>query len=242
MTPSTNNDSITSREGSLSLNGSRRLTAPTSSSLRDANRGNSLSPSPCCPNNSNTPLTPMTQRKREPSIQCPLIQQQINGQARLTNRRKAMRMLIVVIFEFFLCWSPVYILQTWKSVDYQSALDWVTPATKTFLSLMSYSSACFHPITYCFMNKTFRDGFLRIFHCKKEVPRRDLRAERRNRESIQGRTKRTLSARVKKLSVLFEKDRADSITIRAESASALNQFEITEIGGCTTHCTKDSSD
>ena len=72
-------------------------------------------------------------------------------------------MLIVVIFEFFLCWCPVYILQTWQTVDYLSALSWVTPREKTIFSLTSFSSACFHPLTYCFMNKNFREGFKKVF-------------------------------------------------------------------------------
>ena len=83
-------------------------------------------------------------------------------QAHLSNRKKVVRMLIVVIFEFFLCWCPVYILQTWRTIDYQSALQWITPETRTFFSLMSFSSACFHPIIYCFMNNNFRTGFLRL--------------------------------------------------------------------------------
>ena len=35
----------------------------------------------------------------------------------------------------------------------------------SFIHLLSYVSSCCNPITYCFMNSTFRQGFLAAFRC-----------------------------------------------------------------------------
>lgn len=87
-------------------------------------------------------------------------------QAFVANRRKVIRMIIVVIVEFFVSWSPTYTLQTWYTVDPVSARYWVPSEARIILVLLGYSSAACHPITYCFMNRNFRDGFLRVFHLR----------------------------------------------------------------------------
>ena len=87
-------------------------------------------------------------------------------QSFVTNRRKVIRMIIVVIAEFFVCWCPIYTLQTWSTIDFDSARLWVPPEAQIVLVLLGFSSAACHPITYCFMNRNFRDGFLRVFHLR----------------------------------------------------------------------------
>ncbi|XP_025088765.1 cholecystokinin receptor type A-like isoform X2 [Pomacea canaliculata] len=86
------------------------------------------------------------------------------------NKMRVIRMLFVVVLEFFLCWTPVYVIQTWMVFDQESAYRFVTPLTKTLFHLLSYVSSCCNPITYCFMNKKFRESFLRVFTCRKPPP------------------------------------------------------------------------
>ena len=86
------------------------------------------------------------------------------------NKIRVIRMLFVVVLEFFLCWAPVYIIQTWMIFDFETAYEYVTPLTKTLFHLLSYVSSCCNPITYCFMNKKFREAFVRVFTCRKPPP------------------------------------------------------------------------
>ena len=86
------------------------------------------------------------------------------------NKIRVIRMLFVVVLEFFLCWTPLYIIQTWMVFDVHSAYEFLTPLTKTLFHLLSYMSSCCNPITYCFMNRKFREGFVRVFTCRKPPP------------------------------------------------------------------------
>ena len=38
----------------------------------------------------------------------------------------------------------------------------------SFLHLLAYCSSCCNPITYCFMNSSFRKAFLKLFGCLRE--------------------------------------------------------------------------
>ena len=104
-------------------------------------------------------------------------QQRVNHRVRHTNKRlirqnkiRVIRMLFVVVLEFFVCWTPVFVLQTWMIFHVESAYEHFTPLSKSLLHLLSYSSSCCNPITYCFMNRKFREGFVRVFKCKKPPP------------------------------------------------------------------------
>ncbi|KAI9555190.1 hypothetical protein GHT06_017705 [Daphnia sinensis] len=59
------------------------------------------------------------------------------------------RMLFVIVFEFFLCWAPLY----------------MGPTEIALTQLLAYLSSCCNPITYCFMNEKFRNAFLSAFGC-----------------------------------------------------------------------------
>ncbi|GFR73159.1 cholecystokinin receptor [Elysia marginata] len=92
------------------------------------------------------------------------------------NKLRVIRMLFVVVLEFFVCWTPVYVLLTWMLFHEESAYKVVTPMTKTLFHLLSYVSSCCNPITYCFMNKKFREAFLRVFQCR--APPQTIRERR----------------------------------------------------------------
>ncbi|CAG5120554.1 unnamed protein product, partial [Candidula unifasciata] len=83
----------------------------------------------------------------------------------LANKKRVVKMLFVVVLEYFICWTPLNVLNTWTVFDYLSARDHLTPLSKTIILLVAYMSSCVHPITYCFMNKRFRQSFLEAFKC-----------------------------------------------------------------------------
>lgn len=90
---------------------------------------------------------------------------QTNQRSSNLNRKRVIKMLFVIVFEYFICWSPLYILNTWKVVDYMTIHGRLSDAAWSLVLLLSYSSSCIHPLTYCFMNKKFRKSFLSVFTC-----------------------------------------------------------------------------
>ena len=83
----------------------------------------------------------------------------------IANRKRVIKMLFVVVLEYFICWTPLYVVSTWKIVDYHSIDGVVSQTAWSMMLLLAYSSSFIHPITYCFMNKNFRKGFLSVFRC-----------------------------------------------------------------------------
>ncbi|KAF3697880.1 Cholecystokinin receptor type A [Channa argus] len=84
--------------------------------------------------------------------------------ANLMAKKRVIRMLLVIVFLFFLCWTPVFVVNAWQAFDQRSAYR-LTGAPISFIHLLSYTSACVNPIIYCFMNKRFRQGMLSTFTC-----------------------------------------------------------------------------
>ena len=83
----------------------------------------------------------------------------------LKNKKRVVKMLCVVVLEYFVCWTPLFLLNSWTVMDYLSARDHFTPLLKSAILLLSYMSSCVHPITYCFMNRRFRQSFADAFRC-----------------------------------------------------------------------------
>ncbi|XP_053259044.1 cholecystokinin receptor type A [Podarcis raffonei] len=92
--------------------------------------------------------------------------------ANLMAKKLVIRMLIVIVILFFVCWTPVFSVNSWRAFDRMSAQLLLTGAPISFIHLLSYTSACVNPIIYCFMNKRFRMGFLATFTCcaKQKLP------------------------------------------------------------------------
>uniref|UniRef100_A0A670YCS5 Gastrin/cholecystokinin type B receptor n=1 Tax=Pseudonaja textilis TaxID=8673 RepID=A0A670YCS5_PSETE len=83
----------------------------------------------------------------------------------LMAKKLVIRMLIVIVILFFICWTPIFSVNTWRAFDSTSAQLLLSGAPISFIHLLSYTSACVNPIVYCFMNKRFRLGFLATFTC-----------------------------------------------------------------------------
>ncbi|KAI3366070.1 hypothetical protein L3Q82_009892, partial [Scortum barcoo] len=87
------------------------------------------------------------------------------SEAKLQAKRRVIRMLMVIVALFFICWMPLYSANTWKAFDLQSASRALSGAPISFIHLLSYTSACVNPVIYCFMNTRFRKALLSTFAC-----------------------------------------------------------------------------
>ncbi|XP_061648954.1 cholecystokinin receptor [Phyllopteryx taeniolatus] len=87
------------------------------------------------------------------------------SEAKLEAKKRVIRMLVVIVVLFFLCWMPLYCANTWRAFDNASANKALSGAPIAFIHLLSYTSACVNPIIYCFMNTRFRKALLATFAC-----------------------------------------------------------------------------
>lgn len=82
------------------------------------------------------------------------------AQAKLLAKKRVVRMLLVIVLLFFLCWLPVYSANTWRAFDGPGAHRALSGAPISFIHLLSYASACVNPLVYCFMHRRFRQACL----------------------------------------------------------------------------------
>ncbi|KAF4524519.1 hypothetical protein B566_EDAN002791 [Ephemera danica] len=90
-----------------------------------------------------------------------------NAGKSLVSKRRVIQMLFVVVLEFFLCWTPLYVINTIALFDGMAVYSGLGYTGISFFQLLAYSSSCCNPITYCFMNSSFRKSFLNVFGCRK---------------------------------------------------------------------------
>ena len=93
------------------------------------------------------------------------------GESSMRAKRRGVQMLSVVVVLFFVCWTPMYVVQTWSVFDYFDAVRHVSPTAMNYIHLLAFVSSCCNPITYCFMSAKFRQGFADAFRCGRR-PRR----------------------------------------------------------------------
>ncbi|XP_045146479.1 gastrin/cholecystokinin type B receptor [Echinops telfairi] len=89
--------------------------------------------------------------------------------AKLLAKKRVVRMLLVIVVLFFLCWLPVYSANTWRAFDALGAHRALSGAPISFIHLLSYASACVNPLVYCFMHRRFRQACLEA--CSRCWPR-----------------------------------------------------------------------
>ncbi|XP_037644821.1 cholecystokinin receptor [Sebastes umbrosus] len=87
------------------------------------------------------------------------------SEAKLEAKKRVIRMLVVIVVLFFLCWMPLYCANTWRAFDDHSATRALSGTPIAFIHLLCYTSACVNPIIYCFMNTRFRKALLTTFSC-----------------------------------------------------------------------------
>ncbi|XP_023220848.1 cholecystokinin receptor-like, partial [Centruroides sculpturatus] len=87
----------------------------------------------------------------------------------LSQKRRVFKMLFVVVLEFFICWTPLYVINTVSLYDPRSLYEGLGYYGISFFQLLAYTSSCCNPITYCFMNSKFRQSFMGLFGCKRRA-------------------------------------------------------------------------
>jgi len=78
---------------------------------------------------------------------------------------QVIRMLFVIVLEFFVCWAPLHVINTWYLFSPELVYSVVGSTGISLVQLLAYVSSCCNPITYCFMNRKFRQAFLGLFDC-----------------------------------------------------------------------------
>ncbi|CAJ0577766.1 unnamed protein product, partial [Mesorhabditis spiculigera] len=91
-----------------------------------------------------------------------------NQEKILTSKRRVTRMLMTIVLLFALCWTPNYIF--WLVVRFCDLFDAevFNNTLNSVLTALTYVSSCTNPITYCFMNKSFRHSLLSV--CRRKPP------------------------------------------------------------------------
>ncbi|KAG5332191.1 CCKAR protein, partial [Acromyrmex heyeri] len=100
---------------------------------------------------------------------CPLTRQHVirsnyMGKS-IEAKKKVIRMLFVIVLEFFVCWAPLHVINTWYLFSPELVYSVVGSTGISLVQLLAYVSSCCNPITYCFMNRKFRQAFLGLFNC-----------------------------------------------------------------------------
>ncbi|XP_054167804.1 uncharacterized protein LOC128965177 [Oppia nitens] len=80
--------------------------------------------------------------------------------SQVIGRKRIIHMLCVLVVEFFLCWTPVYVLNVWAIYKPKQIYSLLGPTSISYIHLLSYLSSCTNPITYCFMHKKFRKALM----------------------------------------------------------------------------------
>ncbi|OWF55977.1 gastrin/cholecystokinin type B receptor-like [Mizuhopecten yessoensis] len=83
-------------------------------------------------------------------------------------KKKAIKMLLVVVFLYVICWLP---LQCFSIIIQKSD---VRPTQsirqlRKFLQCLAVSSCCYNPVIYTLMNEKFRRNFLNVIMCRTKV-------------------------------------------------------------------------
>lgn len=85
----------------------------------------------------------------------------------LKTKRRVLKMLIVVVLEFFICWTPLYVVNTLSFFAPRALYEGLGYTGISLLQLLAQASCCCNPITYCFMSSSFRRAFVKAFGCTK---------------------------------------------------------------------------
>lgn len=116
----------------------------------------------------------------------------------VSRQRRIVSMLFVVVLEFFVCWTPIFIVDTLSlyrpDVVYgksRNVSQWIEIDIISACHLLCFCSSCTNPVTYCFMNRRFRRHFMVLFRCRNETTGGEKRLPRATIESECGKPRET---------------------------------------------------
>lgn len=90
-----------------------------------------------------------------------------NAERSLIKKKRIIKMLLAVVLEFFICWTPLYVINTVVLFNATVIYNNLGYTGISFFQLLAFTSSCCNPITYCFMNRSFRKSFVHLFRCCK---------------------------------------------------------------------------
>ncbi|KAJ8008608.1 hypothetical protein DPEC_G00106650 [Dallia pectoralis] len=88
-----------------------------------------------------------------------------NYHIQIQAKRKVVKMMVMVVVTFALCWLPYHLYFLVTGLNRQ--LSRVKAIQQVYLSVLwlAMSSTMYNPIIYCCLNNRFRAGFKRALHC-----------------------------------------------------------------------------
>lgn len=103
---------------------------------------------------------------------------------RVQSKRKVVKMMIVVVVIFALCWLPMHLyLILANHYTFVTEYKYIQQIYLVIF-LMAMSNSMYNPIIYCWMNSRFREGFIRVFCCCSCKPCKTTRSHLRFRRTL----------------------------------------------------------
>ncbi|KAK8383509.1 hypothetical protein O3P69_015755 [Scylla paramamosain] len=97
------------------------------------------------------------------------------AQRSLVAKRRVIRMLFVLVAEFFICWTPLFLVNLLSLYIPRQVYAALGSFGVSLVQLLAYLSSCCNPLTYCFMNAKFIQSFKLAFACTRRRPSASLR-------------------------------------------------------------------
>lgn len=83
-------------------------------------------------------------------------------------KKSVVKMLVIVMLAFIVCWSPIMILNSVEkmiqSVDFNTNVAYYL---RLYFQCLSMASCCINPVIYTFMNRKFRIKFVTYLCCRR---------------------------------------------------------------------------
>lgn len=83
-------------------------------------------------------------------------------------KKSVVKMLVIVMLAFIVCWSPIMILNSVEkmiqSVDFNTKVAYYL---RLYFQCLSMASCCINPVIYTFMNRKFRIKFVTYLCCRR---------------------------------------------------------------------------
>ncbi|KAK3100063.1 hypothetical protein FSP39_014131 [Pinctada imbricata] len=130
---------------------------------------------------------------------------------------RVIRMLCVVVLEYFICWAPFYTVQTWRSFHEDSLRQHFSNLSFSLFFMMAYLSSACNPVTYCLLNKRFRQSFRLVLRCLSIKPLRRFSSRSDRHTSV-----RTFGSRINS-SRINQHERVDNEKVTTIICSGSNQ-------------------
>ncbi|XP_076308577.1 galanin receptor 2a-like [Tachypleus tridentatus] len=121
-------------------------------------------------------------------------------------RQQVIKMLILVVFLFLICWGPRLVLEICITYGVENFNHWIYTARVVFF-LLPVVHSCLNPIVYCFMSTKFRRRMIRSFE-----------------RSCRGRCLCLLRKRSKRLKMTMKSSVSRNGTIRTGSTYTFTSF------------------